>query len=605
MKTNGKNADIYDLISQLQILYITTNCDGLLVKRYPRSFTTKCTISEYDKHKSMPYVFCIHGNYGKGNKADKETLVFTVDDYLKKYQPSNDLPVFLRNILNNNTVLFLGYGLSEFEILSAAFNPDSSGERKHYLLEGFFIYQQELCNAYAEYYKSLQINLIAYSKDVREYQQQYIVIKEWIEELKNKTSYNSRGVQLLASAMESFTQEDQETILRGVNRSDGLNYSYRIAILDELPKTPVCFKWIHFFITNGIISVNDIPRVKHIENGYQFSKSNVLLAIIACLNQYRPNSEEKQVLIKFINECIELASDDEDILLNKLVISDLVEIFLLLDMIPKNNACIVWKRWACSSDYSIVLLEKYEKQIFEWPEDILFSLMKWLFSPGEEKYREHRSYYFDNIIDILLRRNLQQLMIPLINYLLDCLKENYDGLGINLGYNSFDDRYHIIRPDYSFAIISSVKRLFEYVEICDRITVLSKLFQYAVTSYDYQNALYFARYANVDAVLNYVTNPLNIYGTFVDFYYLLEHVINNKNRVYNEEKIAEIVEWIKNATFGMEYDDSDDNEWTLVRKKKINTWKYQLYEQITKLDDQYTYCLKSIQPEDILNIKIV
>ena len=140
LKPSGKNADIYDLISQLQILYITTNCDGLLVKRYPHAFTVNCTVSEYDKHKSMPYVFCIHGNYGNGRIIDKRSLIFTVDDYLERYHPSSDLVLFLRTVMENNTVLFLGYGLREFEILSTVFNADSTGKNvKLYLLEGFLI----------------------------------------------------------------------------------------------------------------------------------------------------------------------------------------------------------------------------------------------------------------------------------------------------------------------------------------------------------------------------------------------------------------------------------------------------------------------------------
>ena len=282
---NNKN-DIYDLISQLKTIYVTTNCDGLLIsKGFSHSFTTNCTVEEYEKHKLKSYVFCIHGNLGTGSEAEKNSLIFTVDEYLAAYQPQNPLPNFLRTIMgDDNVVLFLGYGMSEFEILSTAFVPSNSNNKgKHFLLDGFFRYQQELCNAYGTYYRTLGINLIAYSKDKNGHKQQYNIIEEWIKELRGKTSYNSRGVQILVNALDEFNEENQEEVLRGLSRNDDLKYSYFIAVADCLPKTPACYKWIKYLFDNHFITSEiNIENINK-DLGNHNTNLNTLYAISNCL----------------------------------------------------------------------------------------------------------------------------------------------------------------------------------------------------------------------------------------------------------------------------------------------------------------------------------
>ena len=207
IEPDKESEDIYRYIALLNTLFLTTNCDGLLVKEYPFAYTVKCTVDEYLLHKDEAFVFCVHGNWGNGTEKDKASLIFTTDEYLKAYQPGQTLPEFIKRVLHDKTVLFIGYGLSEFEILNAAFEPvkNQASKLKHYILEGFFSFQQELCNAKAEYYASINVNLVAFSKDNNGYEQQLNIVKKWIDELKNKTSYNSRGIVQFTDALRSFT----------------------------------------------------------------------------------------------------------------------------------------------------------------------------------------------------------------------------------------------------------------------------------------------------------------------------------------------------------------------------------------------------------------
>lgn len=275
--------DIYSKIALFDTLFLTTNCDGLLVKKFPYSYTTDCSKDEYLRRPDKPFVYCLHGNWGDGTEEEKERLIFTEDKYLMEYQPRNQLPDFLRQVMRDKTVLFIGYGLTEFEIINAAFEPvPPSKELKHYLLEGFFKYQQELCNAKAEYFASIGVNLIPYSKDECGYAQQASIISEWIDELKHKTPYNSRGILVVLEALDEFSDENRYIVEQRLRRPDSLKDL--TAMLDALPQCLHCYDWIIFLFDKGIIKPDEIPAIKRKnEKSYSYVNWPILPCVLSCI----------------------------------------------------------------------------------------------------------------------------------------------------------------------------------------------------------------------------------------------------------------------------------------------------------------------------------
>ena len=583
------NKDIYGLISQLHTVFITTNCDGLLVKKeFVHSYSTNCTVEEYENHKHKPHVFCIHGNYGNGRKVEKNSLVFTVEEYLKAYQPNNPLPKFLRRVMENNTVLFLGCGMSEFEILSAAFEPSNSG--RHYLLEGFFEYQQELCNAYGEYYKSLGVNLIAYSKDKKGYRQQYDIIEGWIEELKGKTSYNSRNVQIITDALQKYNEENKEIIKRELSHNNSLREAYFTAILEELPMLSECYKWIAFLSEEKYISPESIPGVIKNEGGYQSNNWVIISVISSCLNNFLPNKEERELLIIFVKKCIRITSDREDVQRNMFTVSKLLEVYLQLGMTPKEEyEWSVWKKWAETSDYTTIVIENRESEFFNWPTEDSIKIIESIYSPGDETWRENKSYNIHKLLGIVVRHYEENTLLIFLDRLVKYLCQVEKGISF---YYSIEDRYHDRNYGYSITLIDAISRILD--TLCDdnQIAFVRSMYMKADDSYKAQLALYFTRLSRILNPLDYISNLLNYENCFVDFYYLLE-AATKRGYTYSRERLELIVNWISKTSFGIDLGAMEDKE-QVFYKKKIDTRKYQLYNLVVKLDNSFTYLLDSI-----------
>jgi hypothetical protein len=130
-----------------------------------------------------------------GSVLAPEGMILTTQDYIRHYandrmigdsSKENRVLTFLENLFKHKTVLFVGYGLEELEILEyvilKARHLRTSGqpEAKHYLLQGFFSHQQGLVRSLKQYYlRECGIQLIPFLRDQRDWAQLLEVIKEF------------------------------------------------------------------------------------------------------------------------------------------------------------------------------------------------------------------------------------------------------------------------------------------------------------------------------------------------------------------------------------------------------------------------------------------
>ncbi len=145
------------------------------------------------------YVIHLHGSIN-----DSRSMVITVSDYLEFYR-SNEVRKFLSEVFSNHIVLFVGYGLEEYEILEYLIrSPMNIGnenktenEIKHYMLYPMFDQEIELLEYLEKYYNSLNISLIPYS--IREgYESLVEILKGWSEQIgkvaKSKSFLDKRNL---------------------------------------------------------------------------------------------------------------------------------------------------------------------------------------------------------------------------------------------------------------------------------------------------------------------------------------------------------------------------------------------------------------------------
>lgn len=120
-----------------------------------------------------------------GSAENESDLIITLTDYMMHYTPGSNPAVFLEEIFKSYTVLFVGYGLEEYEILEFMISKSNQnpGTIQHYMLYPVFRSESQLLKFQDNYYADLGIKLIPYPKDNNGYDQLANVIKEWAKQV--------------------------------------------------------------------------------------------------------------------------------------------------------------------------------------------------------------------------------------------------------------------------------------------------------------------------------------------------------------------------------------------------------------------------------------
>lgn len=130
-----------------------------------------------------------------GSLVDPDGMVLTTQHYVRHYandrlsgnaDKENRVLTFLEYLFLQKTVLFVGYGLEELEILEyvilKARRPPGTGqnEAKHYLLQGFYSHEHELMRSLTRYYlEECGIQLVPYLRDHKDWDQILDVLEEF------------------------------------------------------------------------------------------------------------------------------------------------------------------------------------------------------------------------------------------------------------------------------------------------------------------------------------------------------------------------------------------------------------------------------------------
>jgi hypothetical protein len=129
-----------------------------------------------------------------GSLLEPDGMIITTRDYVRHYandrsssdpEKENRVLTLLEHLFSKKTVLFIGYGLEELEILEYVIlkaknnSIGCSGEARHYLVQGFFSHQNELMRGLSRYYlKECGIELIPYLRDHKDWDQLLEVVDE-------------------------------------------------------------------------------------------------------------------------------------------------------------------------------------------------------------------------------------------------------------------------------------------------------------------------------------------------------------------------------------------------------------------------------------------
>jgi len=192
---SDRDSRIYEFLNSIGAVCVTTNYDHELSPETvvvdddskPSEFLKR--VSGVDEFKTAflrepGTVIHLHGDMDNPNE-----MIVTTRDYLEHYDNEN-VKFFLGELFEQYTVLFVGYGLEEAEILEHVLrrgNVRYEGvgvAKKRFSVQGFFNSDQPLYDQLKKYYqKSFGVELIGFTRDFKDYIQLEKIIKDWAEEL--------------------------------------------------------------------------------------------------------------------------------------------------------------------------------------------------------------------------------------------------------------------------------------------------------------------------------------------------------------------------------------------------------------------------------------
>lgn len=184
--------NIYSDLAKLKALFVTTNTD----EQFDYFFETPFVKFKIEHLKDQPrneHLYHIHGSL-----KERRKLVFRLTEYFDRYN-NNDFKLFLSE-LNKKTILFIGYGLAEFELLEYLYKNKSV--RKHFLLNGYYSGEEDYLRLEQTYYDEMGITVKPYLLDVDGYNQLNNVIKEWVNRILTSSTTAIGRYKLIDEAIE-------------------------------------------------------------------------------------------------------------------------------------------------------------------------------------------------------------------------------------------------------------------------------------------------------------------------------------------------------------------------------------------------------------------
>jgi len=190
LRHDDKKSSIYSHINAIGCAYVTTNYD-LLINPVNKSKTDTKPGTVWRMYRPEDFlagrlrepctVTHLHGCL-----KDPMNMIVTTKQYLELYD-STYVQDFLGEMFERHTVLFVGYGLEESEILEHILRRgrvSDEANKRRFMLQGFYADQQNLHEWLGQYYRSsFGVHLIGFLLDRREHKQLEGLIENWALQL--------------------------------------------------------------------------------------------------------------------------------------------------------------------------------------------------------------------------------------------------------------------------------------------------------------------------------------------------------------------------------------------------------------------------------------
>lgn len=199
MSSANLNSKVYEHLLKIGCVYVTTNYDrfldskpGKMAMGEPGNAEDSVDIDEpkifyQPEHlrighlRTLGTVIHLHGSI-----KDPESMKMTTPQYLEFYD-KKQVQDFLKEMFDHYTVLFVGYGLEEWEVLEHILRKSGQPtprQQLRFMLFPIYSHQKETFDHLNTYYfNSFGVRLVHYSLDHMSYRQLEEIMKNWAVEL--------------------------------------------------------------------------------------------------------------------------------------------------------------------------------------------------------------------------------------------------------------------------------------------------------------------------------------------------------------------------------------------------------------------------------------
>ena len=183
---------ICESLNSIGCTCVTTNYDELIAPRFkatedgstiPATGARVSQVSELYSHLLDKPGNVVHLH---GVVSNPGTMIVTMEEYLHHYDDER-VQEFLRALFARRTVVFVGYGLEEAEILEYIFRRGDTRRgptKRRFALQGFFRSEQPLYEKLHAYYEhTFGVHLLGFLRDHQDYKTQENIIESWVDKL--------------------------------------------------------------------------------------------------------------------------------------------------------------------------------------------------------------------------------------------------------------------------------------------------------------------------------------------------------------------------------------------------------------------------------------
>lgn len=306
-KPEAIGVELYELLSDLRPVFVTTNYDKWLDEDGPGELTTEVSagseiepakgpskrpkyyLREHltsDRLAERGAVIHLHGSYTNPN-----SMIVSLKDYVEHYADAR-VQNFLTAMFKNYTVLFVGYGLAELEVLDFIIRSNESlltgsVEPRHYLLYACRSTESVQTKFVERFFRDqCGVRVIPYCIDAKGFKELVNVFKVWSSEL----DVRDPTILDLQTHLDRYVANpiaiNRDAAIRLVQRQPELTAYFLNSLKDIV--------WFADLNSAGFFNVVHSPKVKIIESNQDTMYQAEGWPALRYLEHIAPTSNEDQ-----------------------------------------------------------------------------------------------------------------------------------------------------------------------------------------------------------------------------------------------------------------------------------------------------------------------